>query len=434
MTMPTLSFSDSFDVIKTRKESSWLQQVRLHAYDRYLTLGLPTTKDEQWRYTSLLEMSKNSFNIQTKADLKKTDVKISDIKRFLFSELTCHRLVFVDGVFTPSLSQINTLPPGVTLSNLQEGIEKHGPILKDYITSLNQSSEGALQALNLALMTEGVVLHLDKEVTLGSPLHLVYVSTDSDQPKMSHPRNIIIAEQENQAIIIESYVSLGSPVSLTNTVTDLIIGPNSVLDHYRIQEESSNGYHVARLNSLQASNSQVNSHNYSWGGKLSRNEILIKLNAEGSECHLHGLYTGKNSQHTDNHTVIEHLKPHTKSVESYKGILNDKSRGIFSGKIFVKADAQKIDAQQSNKNLLLSDDATANTRPQLEIYADDVKCSHGATIGQLDSEALFFLRARGIGLKEAKHILTLGFASDVFDKVRIPAVKTYLEGLLREVL
>jgi Fe-S cluster assembly protein SufD len=338
-------------------------------------------------------------------------------------------LVFVNGRYSENLSSPGELD-GVKLGSLAEVLQMKPEIVQPHLGQYANLEEHAFNSLNTALMRDGAFVHVMKGKTAEKPIHLLFVSTAHAEPATSHPRNLIVAESQSQATIVESYVSVGPDVYLTNPVTEIILGDGAVLDHYKLQDESRRAFHVATMQYRQDRNSSLRSHSITLGGVLVRNNLTAVLDGEGAECTLNGLYLVMGEQHIDNHTRLEHAKPHCSSRELYKGILDDKSRGVFHGRILVHKGAQKTDSKQTNNNLLLSDEALINTKPQLEIYADDVKCTHGATIGQLDQDAIFYLRSRGIGEKAARSLLIYAFASEIVGRVKVEALRAKLDQFL----
>jgi Fe-S cluster assembly protein SufD len=302
-------------------------------------------------------------------------------------------------------------------------VERHVGRYVDY-------EDQAFAALNTALMEDGALIHIRKDAVVEQSIHLLFVSTTKGAKQVTHPRNLIVAEANSQATIVESYVGLNGDAYFTNAVTELVAGENAVLDHYKIERESVAAFHIATLRIHQERNSNVTSHAVSLGGALVRNDIHTVLDGEGCECTLNGLYMIVGSQHVDNHLLVDHAKPHCNSRENFKGILDQNSRGVFSGRIIVRQDAQKTDAKQSNMSLLLSEGAQVESKPQLEILADDVKCTHGATIGQISEEAIFYLRSRGISEEAARSLLVYAFAQERVEQIRIDALRTQLEALL----
>jgi Fe-S cluster assembly protein SufD len=285
-------------------------------------------------------------------------------------------------------------------------------------------------ALNTAFAEDGALIEIPRGLVVEEPIHLLFVSTPGTEPAVSHPRNLILAGRESQATIIEAYVGLGDGVYFTNAVSEIVTAEGAVIDHYKLQGESEKAFHVATVQGLQERSSSLNSHNLSFGAALTRNDVNSVLDAEGAECTLNGLFVVAGRQHVDNHTTLDHAKPHCNSHELYKGILDGQAVGVFNGKIMVRKEAQKTNAIQSNKNLLLSEGAVINTKPQLEIYADDVRCTHGATVGQLDRDALFYMQTRGIAREAARDLLTYAFAGDLFDRVNVATVRNRLDEAL----
>jgi Fe-S cluster assembly protein SufD len=285
-------------------------------------------------------------------------------------------------------------------------------------------------ALNTALMEDGAFVRIARGVVAEEPIHLLFLTVAEEGPLVTYPRNLILADENSQATIVETYAALDGGVYFNNVVTEIIAAENAVLDHYKIQQESEGAFHIATQQVQQDRDSNFTSHSISLGGALVRNDINAVLNGTGIESTVNGLYLASGRQHVDNHTAIDHAKPHCNSHELYKGILDGHATGVFNGKIFVRPDAQKTDAKQTNQNLLLSADATINTKPQLEIFADDVRCTHGATVGQLDADAIFYLRSRGLGLEEARGLLTYAFASDILERVKVAPLRAELEKQL----
>jgi Fe-S cluster assembly protein SufD len=333
-------------------------------------------------------------------------------------------------VFCPQFSSIRELPAGVQAKTLSAALAANDSTIRPHLTQNSVSREQPFVALNTAFAGEGAFISIPKGIALSEPIYLVFCSFGSGSPVMSHPRNLIVFEAGSQARIVEAYIGLGDQPTLTNVVTEVVGGAGSVIDHYRLQNESSSGYLVAGLEADISRNCSFTAHSVTLNGALIRNDIHAVLNGEGSECVLNGLYLPSDKQHVDNHTEIEHAKPRATSQELYKGILSGASRAVFNGKILVHKDAQKTDARQTNKNLLLSEHAVVNTKPQLEIHADDVKCSHGSTIGQLDKDALFYLRSRGLDKAEAQSLLSYAFASDLIGRVRIAPLRARLDDYL----
>jgi Fe-S cluster assembly protein SufD len=312
--------------------------------------------------------------------------------------------------------------------------------LKDVLAQDPQSAEphlakiardgNAFAAVNAAFLEDGAFVRIPARTAVAHPIHLVFLSEPAPGPTVSHPRNLVIAEAGSQAHIVETYVGTAGELYFTNAVTEVVLGEGAVLDFSKLERDSDAAFHVATTEVSQGRDSSFTSHSIVLGGALARNDLNVRLDAEGAECTLNGLFIGSGTQHLDNHTLIDHAKPHGTSRELYKGIMDGQSRGVFNGKIIVRPDAQKTDAMQTNKNLLLSQEALVNSKPALEIFADDVKCKHGSTIGQLDDAAMFYLRSRGIGEQEARDLLVYAFASDVASRIRVAPLRAFVEAQL----
>lgn len=409
---------------------SALHRVRSAAMERFAELGFPTLRDEEWRFTNVAPLAQVPFALADRPDQLPT---LDRFRPFLFESAKCHRLVFVNGRFAPELSAVGILPPGVVVSSLATVLEKHAGLVQPYLAQHVDYQEHAFTALNTAFLHDGACVLVPKGCVLAEPIHVLCVSMPANEPQMAHPRHLLVADVNSQAQIVESYVTLGEGVAFTNTVTETVLKENAVIEHTKLQQESERTFHIATLQVHQERSSNFTSHALSLGGGLVRNEINAVLDAEGCECTLNGLYLASGRQLIDNHTRIDHAKPHCASHELYKGILDGQSRGVFNGKIYVHPDAQKTDAKQTNQTLLLSSDAQIDTKPQLEIFADDVKCTHGATIGQLAEEMIFYLRSRGIGRDEARGILTFAFANDILSRLRIAPLRAQLEAVFAAV-
>lgn len=396
-----------------------LRAPRQRGIEHFAAAGFPTTQDEEWAFTNIAPLTRSNFEL---AEATTAPVGVEDYCYGL------HGLVFVDGHFAGAHSQLSDLPTRVFVERLSIVA---GAIIVTAVLGQAATTEGeAFTALNTAFLQDGAVVYLPPDAVVEQPIHLLFVSTGQRANVVSHPRVLVIACPNTQATVVESYVGLGSEPYLTNSVSEFFVGANAVLDHYRVQRESAAAFHIAATHVREERAAQFRSTSITLGGRLTRHHIHTALVGEGVDSTLNGLYIEDGAQHVDNHTLIEHVEPHCQSHEFYKGILGGRATGVFRGKIHVHQAAQKTDAYQANQNLLLSATAQINTKPQLEIYADDVKCSHGATIGQLDADALFYLRSRGVGHREAIRVLTRAFAGEVLDRVRIPALKDSLTELV----
>jgi len=443
----------------TGVEPSWLGSIRRAGIHRFAELGFPTTKNEEWKYTNVSPIVRTAFQPAAIAKGGTGDVSSERLPLGRTArDLHCIQVVFIDGTYSPGLSSSETLQAGVKVGNLARALAGNQPGVEAHLARYAGFEDHAFVALNTAFMQDGAFIEISKDVVMDRPIHVLYISAADGQPTVTYPRNLILVGRGSQVNIIETYVGLepgnakfenrnsasepkmsfdfrvsrfdGGGVYFTNSVTEVVVGEGAMVDYCKVQQESAQACHVASLNFQQERSSSVTTHAIAFGSVFDREEITTVLRGEGAESLLHGLYVISGEQHVDNHTVIDHAKPHCSSRELYKGILDGRSSGVFNGKIIVRKDAQKTDSKQSNKNLLLSEDSVINTKPQLEIYADDVKCTHGATIGQIDQEAVFYLRSRGIGMEEARGLLTQAFASDVIDKIKFEPVRAKLREVL----
>jgi len=405
----------------------WMARTRRDARDSFASLGFPTPRLEDWKYTRVAPIEKRSFRPYQG---KGVGLGVDGLDGFEWQDLESHRLAFVNGRYSSTLSALGKLPKGVTVTSLAEAIDREPEVLEAHLARYADPRGQAFAALNTAFLCDGAFVRLARGVKLDEPLHLVFLSTPQQYDLCSQPRVLVVGEEDTRLVVIESYGGIGESAYLTNALTELSLAEGASVEHYKIQRESAKAFHIATVEAHQSRDSRFVSHAVSLGASISRNDINVRLDAEGADCELNGLYLGKGRQHTDFHTRIDHEKPHGSSREFYKGILTGHARGVFDGRVYVHPDAQKTDAQQSNSNLLLSRDAEVDTKPQLEIYADDVKCSHGATVGQLDENMVFYLRSRGIEERAARGLLTYGFARDVLERMSIGAVRDQLAELI----
>jgi Fe-S cluster assembly protein SufD len=418
---PWLAALDS----RPRGASRWLQDLRDHAASRFVELGFPTTRDEEWRFTNVSPIASAEFSPAPDARL---DPAL--LESFLYADAPS-RVVVVNGRFSPELSRTSGLPKGFRFGSLAAAVTEHPDVVGRYLGQLADFSSRAFVALNTAFAQDGAYVYVPDKVVLEQPLQIMFVSTGtSATPTMSHPRTLIVTGDDSQVQIVETYVSAPGEKHFTNAVTEVVAGENAIVDHYKVEEESLDAFHIASMHIHSARSSNVSTHAFTLGGRIVRNDIIAVLDGEGAEATLNGLYLADGERLVDTHTTIDHAKAHCPSHEIYKGILGGRARAVFNGKIIVRPDAQKTDAKQTNRALLLSDHATINTKPQLEIFADDVKCTHGAAIGQLDEDALFYLRARGLTFFEARDMLIHAFAGDIIDRVKIEPLKKALEAEL----
>jgi Fe-S cluster assembly protein SufD len=406
----------------------WLQDLRDRGAARFTALGFPTVRDEEWRFTNIAPIANAEF---AAAPAETARVNEESLTEFVYSDAP-NRIVVVNGRFSRELSRVQALPNGVRVGSLAAAVTEHADVVPRYLGQLAEFGTKSFTALNTALAVDGVYVHVPDGIVLEQPLHLLFVSLpgNGSLPMMTNVRALVVAGDRSQVRIVETYVGAPGAAYFTNTVTELFAGEGAVVDHYKVQQESFAAFHVASMHVHAGRNANFSSHSFSLGAKIVRNDVTALLDGEGAECTLNGLYLADGDRLVDNHTVIDHAKAHCPSHEIYKGILGGKARAVFNGKIVVRQDAQKTDAKQTNRALLLSDNASINTKPQLEIFADDVKCTHGAAIGQIDEDAIFYLRARGLTYFEARDMLIHAFAGDILDRVKVEPLRVALEAEL----
>ncbi|MGV3517245.1 Fe-S cluster assembly protein SufD [Luteitalea sp.] len=423
--MSTTAAQDSlltgFDEFTAARASdpAWLRTSRARAAATFRDEGLPTTRQEEWRYTPLTGITDVPAQPVAAAGTPPVD-------GFLFRDFDGPQLVFVNGHYAPTQSRLHALPDGIRVSSIAALLDSDPEMLQRHLGTAIRFRQQGFTALNDAWFVDGAAIVVDANAVVTEPIHLLYFSTGTGS---SYPRTLIVAGANSQLSVVESFAGTETTY-VTNAITEVISAEGAHVDHYKVNRESLQAHHVSSTHLLLARASVFSTHNISLGGRLTRNDINATLDGEGIECTVNGLYLADGDRLVDNHTAIDHAKPHCHSYEIYKGVLDGRSRGVFNGKIFVREDAQKTDAKQTNQVLLLSDDATIDTKPQLEIYADDVKCTHGATVGQLSAESLFYLRARGIGKDDARALLIHAFAEDIVERIRIDGVRRALEQVL----
>jgi Fe-S cluster assembly protein SufD len=407
----------------------WLRPLRTVGLERFVALGFPTPRLEEWKYTNVAPIARVPFRLAAATALSAAATQaVAGLRPG-----TGRELVFVNGRYVPALSAPGASLRGLTIDSLAAVAAREPARVEPHLGGFDSDESDAFVALNTAFMEDGAVILVDKGVTVDEPIHLLFVSLPTtDGAQFSCPRNLIVAGESSHITVIESYVGATVGQYLTNAVTEVAVGANAGVAHYKVQREDEAAFHVGRVAARQAADSRFNSLSISLGAALARTDIGSVLGAEGGDCRLDGLYMAGGAQHVDHHTTIDHQRPHCSSRELYKGVLDGRATGVFNGKVYVRPDAQKSDAQQMNKNLLLSETAVVNTKPQLEIFADDVKCSHGATIGRLDDDALFYLRARGIDAATARTLLVYAFANELITRVPVESVRTQLDATVRD--
>jgi Fe-S cluster assembly protein SufD len=402
---------------------AWTQQLRKAAITRFAELGFPTTHDEEWKYTNVAPITRIPFQPAQRTAHR---LAAEALAAATIPGLVPTQLVFINGYFVPELSARRALPTGAEVGSLAQALATRPPGIESHLARYAGFEEQAFVALNTAFMQDGAYVYVPRGCVVDVPIHLVFISLPQGEATVSHPRNLLVFEENTQAVVIESYIGLGQDVYLTNAVSECVLGQNATIEHNRLEWESTSAFHIATLQVQQARSSNFVSHAIAVGGALARHDINVVLDGEGGENTLNGLFMATAQQHIDNHTRIDHIRPHCTSRELYKGILDGKGRGVFNGKVVVHKDAQQTDAMQTNKNLLLSPDASIDTKPQLEIFNNDVKCSHGSTIGRLDENSLFYLRTRGVEEAEARRLLTYAFASELVTRMTLEPLRTKL--------
>lgn len=405
-------------------QSPAMARLRRDAMRRFSIAGLPTRRDEDWKYTSLAPLEARAFTAAA------TDAGLGaavDLDPVAFGDLGGHRLVFVNGRLSRALSAVGELPPGVGLTTLAETLERDCGCLAPFVGD-DPGHRTPFAALNAAFMSDGLHLHLARGAAMDEPIHLLFLATGAG--RAIYPRNVIVAEAGSRATVIEHYLAAPGAANFTNAVTLVFAAEGAQVEHYKLQQEAGGSVHVGAVHASQERDSRFASHSTAFGAVLARTDITTSFQGEGCEATLDGLYVVGGRRFVDHHTLVDHVKGNGTSREHYRGVLDGESRGVFNGKIVVHPGAQRTDARQANHNLLLSRGAEIDTKPQLEIHADDVKCNHGATVGQLDPAQLFYLRARGIDAASARALLTLAFAREVIERVRVAPLRERLERLL----
>lgn len=415
-------FLKAIDQLERSPRNATFQALRQTARSQFRELPFPTPRTEDWRFTSVAPV------LQTPFEPAKQAHELDAALLPALSAPNALRLTFVNGWFAPQLSTLGQVPAKVAIGNLASA--KLEETLQ--LARIAASDEQVFTALNTALLHDGAFVLVQDNVVLDRPIEFLYLVQPTGKNLAITPRTLIVAGKNSQATFVERYLAVAgvSESYFTNAVTEILLGQGAVIDHYKVQQESLAAYHIANTHVVLGAAANFTTHYVALGGSLVRNEVRVRFDGQNAEATVNGLYLAAGKQHLDNYTVIDHAVPNCASHELYKGVLADQAHGVFNGKIFVRQDAQKTDAKQTNKVLLLSDAATINTKPQLEIFADDVKCTHGATIGQLDAEQIFYLQSRGIALAQARRLLTYAFANDIVGRIKIEAIRDQLEDIL----
>jgi len=422
------SYQNAFRALQGTRdvENSWLDRLRENAMERFVELGFPSVKEEEWKYTNVAAIARSNFEPALSPEAKpKSELQLETVGSV--PEARASQLVFVDGALRTDLSALSALPEQVVALDLDQALadERYSEIARKHLARHADYVVNGFTALNTAFMNQGALIYIPRGVTVEAPIHLLFVAQSED--KANFPRVLIFAEENSSATIVENYQGAEDARYLTSPVVEVVLAEGARLEHYKVQRESVEAFHVATTAVGLGRNSSYDTTTITFGAKLSRHDIVVTMDHEGAECWVDGLYLVTGDQHADTHSVIDHRQPNCTSHQLYKGILDGKSRAVFNGKVFVRHNAQKTDAMQTNKNLLLSNDARVDTKPQLEILADDVKCAHGAAVGQIDEDELFYLETRGIHPDLARNLLTYGFAEEVIAKIKLDSIRQQLD-------
>ncbi|WP_108867784.1 Fe-S cluster assembly protein SufD [Aquimarina aquimarini] len=414
-----LAFENTVDVDST------VHDIRSQAIKTFEEKGFPTKKEEAWKYTSLNSVLKHDYSIFPKEE---NTLEFKDIRKYFLHDLDTYKIVFIDGMYSSHLSETTHDKIDVCLMSSALTDEKYKPVIENYFNKIAPSD--GLASLNTAFSKEGAYIYISKNKLADKPIQIVHFSTGKESAQMLQPRNLIVVEENSHVQIIERHQSLTENPVLTNSVTEIFADKRAIVDYYKIQNDNQNASLIDNTHIEQHAQSIASVHTFAFGGNITRNNLNFYQKGEGIDSILNGVTIIEGKQHVDHNTLVHHAEPNCESHQDYKGIFDEKATGVFNGKIIVNKEAQKTNAFQSNNNILLSDKATINSKPQLEIFADDVKCSHGCTIGQLDDDALFYMRSRGIGEKEGRALLMYAFANNVLESVKIPQLKTRINKLI----
>lgn len=426
-----LSLLGSYESVKKERwtqSPSWLSAVREEGKAFFEKMGLPTRRREEWKYTDVSALGQQDFSVPVPLHSLGQSLEDHHLLHLLpAKEVSPLRLVFVDGFYSHTLSHPAKFPNGVETGSLGSAVRGDHPKVETHLASYAKPDENSFVALNSAFIEDGAWVYIPEGIRLSVPVHLVYLSTNSDRPGSRFPRNLVVVGNGSAVTIIEEYIGDAGAVYFSNPVTEINLGDGAEVEHYKVQRESTDAFHIATIEVKQGEGSRFVSHNFSFGGRLARNNIHSYLMGAGSSCTLNGLFMIGGTQHVDNHTLIHHGAPDCRSEELYHGILDEKAHGVFNGKIYVEREAQRTDSRQTSRSLMLSTDTVIDAKPQLEIFADDVKCTHGATVGQIDRDSLYYMRSRGISVDEARRMLMRGFARQITDRVTLDPLRHGLE-------
>lgn len=408
--------------------AAWLDGMRRGAIARFEQVGFPPARDEHWRHTNFAPIARTDFRL---AEPEFGAERAADIASHVgFAADAAAELVFVNGVFAPELSTIGQIPRGAYAGSIAGALETQSQPLERHLGRHADITENPFVALNTGFIADGAFVYLPRGTVVDGPIHLLFISTSDGQPTVSHPRVLVVAEDNVEAGIVESYAGPDDDVYFTNSVTEIVVGAGARIDHNKLQQEGLTAYHVSATQVRLARDARLVSHNTTIGGRLTRNDVNVTLAGQGADATLNGLVIIGGQQHVDNHTLLDHAEPNCPSHELYKHVLDGKSTAVFKGKILVRQPAQKTDSKQTSKTLLLSDDAYMNSQPALEIYADDVRCTHGSTTGPVDESMVFYIRSRGVSLDAARHLLTYAFAADITRRIKVEPVRRRIEDFM----
>jgi Fe-S cluster assembly protein SufD len=423
-------FKEHFDQLQSADGSSVLAGIRRDAFNTFTTLGVPTVKHEEWKYTRIGGLFNKEYQFSTELTDDAISSKEIDTLR-LPGFKNANELVFINGAFSLTLSDIRSSQL-VVLPLEEAAAGEYKSIVSKNLGHSGHYLKDGINALNTAFLHEGAFVHVKKNLCVELPLYICHIADSRSGNSFSQPRSLVYLDEHSTLDIVETFITLGEQESFTNHVTEIVVEKDARLGYYKIQNDHKDASQVSTIHIRQAGKSYTNSAVISLNGAIIRNNLNLVFEAEHCESHLYGLYCLNGQSHVDNHTVVDNVKPHCFSNELYKGVMDGKSTGVFNGKIFVRKDAQKTNAYQSNKNILISDEASVNAKPQLEIFADDVKCSHGCTVGSLDDEALFYLRSRGVDLESARALLLQAFAIDILENIKPEPIRLYVEKLISQ--
>jgi Fe-S cluster assembly protein SufD len=434
MTVTLSAAADRYVAEFTKVESrasaapAWLVSARQEAMARFTAAGFPTTRQEEWRFTSVAEIAETPFTLAA----HDAAVDTNQVRALEICEAHRHLLVFVNGRFQPDLSSVAGLPAGVVIGNLRAALSSHETVVARHFGRPTATARTPLAWLNTAFADDGAFIYVPRDVQMDEPVQLLYLSAPNGTPMVSYPRTLVVVERGARLSLVETYGGTPGSRYWTDAVTEIITHENARVDAYRVQRESEQAFHTAATYSEQGRDSTVTIHPVVFGAALSRHDIVTRLGGPNGHCTINGLYILDGAQHADHHTTIDHAEPHCESHEYMNGVLDGRSRGVFNGRIIVRPGAQRTDSKQTNNNLVLSEHARADSQPQLEIYADDVKCTHGATLGPIDPRAMFYLTSRGISAAEARSLLTYGFGAEIIDRMEIAPLQAQLDRMIRQ--